>query len=166
MKYSTAFWKPTKENKGSAVIFEYSPDSQKLFVSLRPQASSGDTKFNKDGAINAKLDEMDLGEMLLVLEGNQRALGNDSKEAGKFSGRFHKNEAGNTSIFMEWGDDTLSKLRFSMIANKNGNKSNVGINLTSVEARILREFLIASLRDLFRSEFSPQEAPVDELQNA
>lgn len=152
MKYQVAFWKPTKDNKGSAAFFEADTDKQSVFLSMTPQAGGdeNDRKFDRDRRIVMSLGLSDLGAIITLLNGRVPGLGN--KGDNGWTGLYHKNQTGFSSLSMvekEKGDGYW----MSLTVDKGGNKSKLGLGLTLGEAEQLLMFIRTILPYLFEDRY-------------
>lgn len=131
-------WKPKKDGKGAAAIFSYSPDKNAIFVTMMPQKAGDDNSrsFDNEARINVKLGLNDVGEILRVLTGKAEGLG--TKKDKYWSGLYHQNANGNSSINLSRGDYGLI-FRISVSRGDDNKAYNVGV--TEGEANILEMFL-------------------------
>jgi hypothetical protein len=158
MRYQVAFWKPY-QGKGAAVITSYDEDRQLFFMKLIPE--EGEKNFNNEMAINFKIGDSDLGEIIAVLSGRKNGVG--QLKDNEYKGLYHQvKEVGSNTVLnlvrKEEGADGYS-LRLS---KKKGEKSLArGISLTSGEASLLLEFFRANMRSYFEDRFKSdrQSAP-------
>lgn len=89
----------------------------------------------------AQLDDNDISELLLVLEGFKNGAG--SEKDGKFTGLFHKNDRGNTVVHLEANEKGYV---FGLSSQRDGATTKVGHTLTWAEGIVLREIFRAYLQ--------------------
>lgn len=145
-------YKPTKAGTGAASnisITSYFNDKERekvvVFIDTALQIpSEGEYAAfgwkDKDKKITVKLDDNDIGEMLLVLTGGKEGLGAPDGKGG-FKGLFHKNKNGNTVIRLEYIKDR--GLMYSVSTQRPEGNFRVGHALTDGEGAIIAEILKA-----------------------
>lgn len=149
-KLKIDFWKASPKGGGSAAIFNFDPEDQSLFFNMRGQIGT-EKAFEKDKKkhLNASLGIPDLGEMLLVLRGQNKGLGQPTED-GKFKGLYHtfgEKEDGNNTIIGLSECDRGYYLSLSVRRGKFSGRES--LLLTWGEAEVLRIFLTKVLENFF-----------------
>lgn len=141
-----ALWKPKKDGKGAAAIFEFSPQKNAFFATMMPQKSGDENarSFDNEAKILAKLGLSDIGEILRVLTGKAEGLG--TKKDKYWTGLYHQNANGNCSINLSRGDYGLI---FRISVSRGDDNVAYSVGVTEGEANILEMFLRTYAPNLF-----------------
>ena len=143
------FWKATKENKGSALIFNTNEEGS-TFVQMFPQ--TGEKQFNYEARINASLGLADLGAIMAVLRSEIQGLGKPTTTDGKttYGGLVHSRDNGAlmTFINMSYLDD--GRLIFGLSAKNNGETRRYSVGIGPADkyqlVGFVQEAIIEALR--------------------
>lgn len=146
-----SFWKPRKDGGGSAVFFEFKPDS--CFVVMMPQGASS-KDWNREGRINVKLGLTDVGALLAVLNNYMDGLGTftpgkDGKD-GRWSGLYHDSQNGGNSSIQLYRYDKTGDFIFGLSRQKTkgGQVESYSVRITFPEAQLMRVILEDMARSL------------------
>ncbi len=132
-----ALWKPNKEGKGNAAIFEYSGEKASVFVTMMPQVPGEQRRFDQAKKVNLKLGPSDIGEILAVLNGRIEGIGRKN-DAGFWSGLHHESPSGVTKISLSKGDYGLV---FRVASERGEVKTANSVGISTGEAEQLKVFL-------------------------
>ena len=147
-KNSLAFFHPNNNGTGSFVTFSVNaPEDDKrgvLWVKLVPQKAGtkvGDSNlFSKEKSeyLNMKLNAIEVGAILYVLNGNKDKI--DNSKDGKFPGLTHKSTGGTRTLYFD-----KQQYGFRLSINVAGG-NNIGFNLfDGGECVVLADFLNRAL---------------------
>lgn len=157
-RFKLNFFKPY-QGKGALAAFEARPSENgfAIFLSMLPEMASGESKFDRNAKISAKLGLPDIGEILAVLQGTKPAAGTVGKD-GKSASLFHKNPTGSAVITFNVKEKGggyflgLSKQEGSTL------KGRYSISITDGEATILERFLNRVADELLVDDWAPANA--------
>lgn len=155
-RFEFTLWKPNKDGKGAAAIFQFSPardDKEASFwLTMMPETGNeSGPKFDKDKSLRAKLGSTDIGEILAVIRGRTKGLGKKN-ESGYWSGLFHKNASGDSTVItLNQGNTEGGNYFLGLSADRGGTKTRLSISVTPGEMELLGEFCSCYLPDMFRS---------------
>lgn len=162
---SLSLFRANKSKNGHASRFQLSrkPDGKvQLFLEIAKQVGELDANGNanyawangknsaKGSSVTIKLGNADVGEMLAVLRGNKKAAG---PEGGKFSGLFHKNANGSSTLKFNLMESDGKASGYSMAATSKKEASelvNCSHSVSFGEAETLRVFLERCLVEMNR----------------
>lgn len=92
-------YKPNKQNNGVATSFDFNDKLKCLFVEMAKQKNvkdeNGNAQFDWANKIRVKLNDIDMADILLVMFGIKRSLGQTNS---KYKGLYHKNKDGDAII--------------------------------------------------------------------
>jgi len=133
------FYKPRPNGQGAASRWNLARDKQAVFVEMANQMPSDDenARFDWDRHLTVKLGLPDLGEILAVLLGRKAGVGTKRGE-GRFSGLFHKNPKGDSSLgFVRAANSEGFYLKVG-VKREGGDLKTAGHSFTEGEACVLR----------------------------
>jgi hypothetical protein len=149
-------YKANKKNTGSAAQFSLGIDKETgiarcVFLQMASQTNqkdaNGNATFNwKENRDVFKLGEIDIAEILTVLEGRKAGIGRE-RDDGTFSGLYHENQHGNSSLYLCKG--TQSGYFMDLVLNKNGSKRQYKISITNAEGRLLSVLLRRAIEAVY-----------------
>ncbi len=137
------FYKPTRENSGSAVQFDLAADKQCVF--LEASLQNGPQSFNWQEKLVVKLDPVDLGKLLAVLNGacKQTKIFHDPSKREGYSG-----SALNNTIEFSRGMQYGFFMRVSQQSADRTVKS-VSLGLSDDEAQVTRVLLERAVQRIY-----------------
>lgn len=146
LRKKLAFWKPRQNGDGAGAVFDFNNEQQNLYLSFIPQ--KGEKNFDYQSRINAKLNQSDLGEMLVVLRGRRAGMGKE--QDGKFSGLFHRSGNGkDNSVIQLTQIENRPGYYFGLSVSRDGNQTRYTIGLSEGESEQMRVFLESVLTEMF-----------------
>lgn len=150
-------YKPNNSGQGAASAFEYRmiDGEPVMFIVMASQSGkndAGNAIFDWQNAINAKMSDVECGDIIAVIEGRKDKAGTDK-------GLFHKTAGGNKIINFEVGQRGI--LNLSISSKNAGEKQPRKIfhSFTEAEATCLRIFLEGFLRTLYTLPEQANYAP-------
>ena len=144
-----ALWKPNREKKGNAAIIEYSIEKGCFFLRMLPESGQESPKFDNSKAITAKLGISDVGEIIAVLTGRREALGHKDEKTGYWSGLYHENANGSSSINLSPG---TAGMILGLSVKKDGPPTRYSVGVTPGEQEVLRVFFEKYLGEMFLAQ--------------
>jgi len=147
------FYKPNSKNTGSACSFSYNKQDKALYVSFVRQASwNSQTKTGSfkgsglDKKASSKVSSTELAGLVHSLEANT--------EYNAFHGNTDKNTTFKLAPYSKDG----SQVGYSFALNQRDNPNNVKksfiIGFNFAEGRMLKEYILASLRSYFEDNIN------------
>lgn len=151
-EFSKAFmiYKARNDGTGSASQWNLASDKKSVFLEMANQVgkdSGGNAKFSWDNKIRFKLGEADIGELLAVLVGLNKAVGPYDDSSGKHKGLFHSNPSGNAILY--FGKDENGRFNIYLSVKKDGNKTVVKHTISKGEACFLSTLLRRAIEVMY-----------------
>lgn len=139
-------WKPNSEKRGAAALISFSNKHNCFWLKMMPQ--SGENSFDNTKAINIKLGVTDIGSLLVVLTGRSEGIGRKN-EKGYWSGIFHENSKGSSTVDLSVGQYGLSLSASQKTGDEQAVRYRVGV--TPSEAMCLEVLFKAKLPEMLFS---------------
>lgn len=153
-------YKPNKSGNGSATRLQIRHGDKQgrpvvyLFIESTQQTgtdSEGNASFGwkePEKKITFKLDVVDIGELLAVLNGAKNFAGNPAKDGKGGMGIFHQNDAGNTVLKFEKSEQG-NVYWYGLSSKRNGKLLAIKHMVTLGEAEILYLLLQEAVKMMF-----------------
>lgn len=136
-QYQLAFWRPAKSGKGAGAIFSLNENGQ-AWLRIMPQA--GEKAFNNEAALNVKIGQNDIGQMLMVANYREEGIGNKG-DSGFWSGLMHKFGETTTAITLNTNKDGTGYYLGVSRKQGDGEPTRMGVGLSRGDVELLRVFL-------------------------
>lgn len=153
-------YKPNKAGNGSATRLQIRHGVKQeravvfLFIESAQQTGTdkdGNASFawkEPDKKITFKLDTVDIGDLLAVLNGAKTFAGNPAKDGKGGMGIYHQNDAGNTVLKFEKAEQG-NVYWYGLSSKRNGKLIAIKHMITLGEAEILRVLLQEAVKMMF-----------------
>lgn len=127
---------------GAASQWNLGSEKDCVFLEMANQTGkdkNGNASFDWGRKIRFKLGISDIGEILSVLVGLQKGVGQYDSDRGKFKGLFHSNNSGNAILY--FGKDDAGRFGIRLSVKKDGDQTVVQHSMTKGEACVLSTLL-------------------------
>jgi len=144
-------YKARNNNDGAASQWNLSSSKDSVFLEMSNQKGFDDNKnpkFDWGNKIRFKLGVSDIGEILSVLRGSQRAVGPFDSAKQKHKGLFHSNQHGNSILYL--GLDGNNNYKIYLSAKIGDDKTTVQHTISRGEASILETLLCQAVLAIYR----------------
>lgn len=145
-----------RANKGQGSAFRFKIDSRNdectCWLSIANEKADGKV-FDWENGINCKIGLADLAEMALVLEGRQDGIGT-ANEKGYYSGLFHKNANGNSTIDLSKSTQRPG-FRLNVGRDNGGQKTRISTGLSVAEGYNLLQLIQHGILHLMTDNWQP-----------
>ncbi len=131
-------YKARGSGDGAASQWNLGSEKDCVFLEMANQTGkdgNGNASFDWGGKIRFKLGVSDIGEVLSVLVGLQKGVGQYDSERGKFKGLYHSNKSGNAILY--FGKDDAGRFGIRLSVKKDNNQTIVQHSMTKGEACVL-----------------------------
>lgn len=144
-------YKARNDGKGVASQWSISSKKDAVFLEMTNQNGrneNGNAKFDWENKICFKLGESDLGELIAVLAGLQKAVGPFDVEKNKHKGLFHSNNNGNAILY--FGKDEKNRFGIYLSVKRGENQKALRHTISNGEACILSTLLRRAIEIIFK----------------
>lgn len=140
-KKSFSVYRAKKTHDGTALQFDFNPNTKLLFLEMAAQTGKHDKNnnalFDWKNKLVFKLGIVDIGELLCVLIGKQTGIGR--LDGDRHKGLYHENESGNAMLFLERGKNGGFYIKLSI--KRGEDKIQLSQTLTNGEGIVLSTLL-------------------------
>lgn len=143
-------YKARNNGSGAASQFSLSGKKDSVFLEMANQTgkdNNGNASFDWGNKIRFKLGISDIGEVLSVLVGLQKGVGQYDSEREKFKGLYHSNKSGNAILY--FGKDESGRFGICLSVKKDGDQTRVQHSMTKGEACVLAVLLRHAVKVMY-----------------
>lgn len=145
-------YKARGSSNGAASQWNLGSEKDFVFLEMANQIGkddNGNAKFDWGNKIRFKLGISDIGEILSVLVGLQKGVGQYDSEKRKFKGLFHSNKSGNAILY--FGKDDSGRFGIRLSVKKDGGDQTIVQHLiTKGEACVLSTLLRRAIEIIYK----------------
>lgn len=135
-------YKARGNGDGAASQWNLGSEKDCVFLEMANQTGkddNGNASFDWGNKIRFKLGISDIGEILSMLVGLQKGVGQYDQDRGKFKGLYHSNKSGNAILY--FGKDDTGRLGIRLSVKRGGDQTIVQHSMTKGEACVLSTLL-------------------------